>query len=63
MEGVSWRYPLNLSGEPGAGQHFLVVVDLLHGIPMRTVVNAFLRCVILRGVGCIFAVEAYSPEI
>jgi hypothetical protein len=51
MEGVSRRYPLYLSGEPGTGQHFLVVVDLLHGIPMRTIVNMFLRGVIVRGVG------------
>jgi hypothetical protein len=48
MEGVSRRYPLYLSREPGAGQHFLVVVDLLHGIPTRTIVNAFLRSLILR---------------
>ncbi len=63
MEGVSRRYPLYLSGEPGAGQHFLVVVDLLHCIPMRTVVNAFLRCVMLRGVGFIFAIYPYPAEI
>jgi len=63
MEGVSRRYPLYLSGEPGAGQHFLVVVDLLHGIPMRTIVNMILRGVILRGVGFIFAVYPYPPEI
>jgi len=33
MEGVPRGNPLYLSREPGGGQHVLIVVDLLHGIP------------------------------